>query len=157
METDELDIATQVRDLFTSKGLDLSLAESITGGMIASTLTSIPGASDYLHSAIVSYSPDAKERFLEIRDLPEGLISADCARKMAEGVLKASGAQVALSTTGNAGPVALEGKPVGLVFVAVATSHKTFARRFELEGDRNEIRAKATKAALEFLIREVAK
>lgn len=158
MDPDELAIAGRVRDLFVTRGMTLALAESVTGGLIASTLTSAPGASGYFHSSIVSYSPDAKERFLGVdTGLPEGIVSAECARKMAEGALGATGADVALSTTGNAGPEVLEGKPVGLVFAAVATRSRTFALRFELKGDRDEIRGAATLAALEFLMREVAK
>ncbi len=153
---DELAIAARVRDLFINRGMTLALAESCTGGLIASTLTSVPGASEYFHSSIVSYMPDAKQRFLGVDpDLPEGIVSADCARKMAEGALNATGADVALSTTGNAGPEVLEGKPVGLVFAAVATKNKTFALRLALKGNRNEIRQAATIAALELLIREV--
>ncbi|HEB01929.1 MAG TPA: CinA family protein [Nitrospirae bacterium] len=161
MDPDEINglaIAERVRDLFTGRGLKLALAESVTGGLIASTLTSAPGASEYFHSSIVSYSPDAKQRFLGVDPgLPEGIVSADCARKMAEGALRATGADVVLSTTGNAGPEVLEEKPVGLVFAAVATREKTFALRLELKGNRNEIRQAATASALELLIREVGR
>ncbi len=156
METDELAIAVRVRDLFTGRGLKLALAESVTGGLIASTLTSAPGESEYFHSSVVSYSPDAKERFLGLDPgLPEGIVSGEAARAMAEGALRATGADIALATTGNAGPDVLEGKPVGLVFAAVATKNKTFALRLELKGTRNEIRRAACTSALELLIREV--
>ncbi len=158
MEADDLAIADRVRDLFTDRSLTLCVAESITGGMIASFLTSASGASEYFHSSVVSYSPEAKQRFLGVDpNLPEGLVSGECARAMAEGALRATGADVALASTGNAGPDALEGKPVGLVFAAVATKDKTFAIKLELKGDRNEIRGAATRAALEFLAREVDK
>ena len=158
MEPDELAIAARVRDLFVTRGMTLALAESCTGGLIASTLTSVPGASEYFHSSVVSYSPDAKQRFLGLDpDLPEGIVSAECARAMAEGALRATGADIALATTGNSGPEAMEGKPVGLVFAAVATKNKTFALRLELKGNRNEIRQAATASALELLIREVGR
>ena len=158
MEADGLAIASRVRDLFTGRGMTLALAESCTGGLIASTLTSVPGASEYFHSSVVSYSPDAKQRFLGLDpDLPEGIVSAEAARAMAEGALRATGADIALATTGNSGPEAMEGKPVGLVFAAVATKNKTFALRLKLKGNRNEIRQAATASALELLIREVGR
>ncbi len=138
--------------------MSLSVAESVTGGLIASTLTSVPGASEYFHSSVVSYSPDAKQRFLGLDpDIPEGIVSGEAARAMADGALRATGADIALATTGNAGPDVLEGKPVGLVFAAVATKNKTFALRLELKGNRNEIRQAATASALELLIREVGR
>ena len=157
-EPDELAIAERVRDLFTGKRMTLCVAESITGGHVASTLTSVPGASDFLHSAIVSYSPDAKQRFLGVDPgLPEGLVSGECALAMAEGALRASGADVALASTGNAGPDVLEGKPVGLVFVAIAQKGTNSVKRLELSGGRNEIRRAASISALEFLIDEIGR
>lgn len=158
MDTEEsiTSLAERIREIITGKGLTLCVAESVTGGMIASTLTSVPGASEYFHSSVVSYSPDAKQRFLGLApQIPEGLVSGEAARAMAEGALRATGTDVALATTGNAGPEALEGKPVGLVFAAVATKNKTFALRLQLKGNRSEIRQAATASALELLIREL--
>ncbi len=157
-EGSETGLPERIRDIFTEKRMSLCVAESITGGMIASTLTSASGASKYFHSSVVSYSPDAKQRFLGVDpDIPEGLVSGECALAMAEGALRATGADIALSTTGNAGPEALEGKPVGLVFVAIARKGDSSVKRLELSGGRNEIRGAATRAALEFLAREVDK
>ncbi len=155
---DELTIAERVRDLFTGKRMTLCVAESITGGHVASTLTSASGASGYFHSSVVSYTPDAKQRFLGVdTSLPEGLVSEECALAMAEGALRATGADVALATTGNAGPEALEGKPVGLVFVAIAQKGTNSVKRLELSGGRNEIRRAASGSALEFLIHEIGR
>jgi nicotinamide-nucleotide amidase len=156
MAASDLALAEEVRALFMERGLRLSVAESVTGGRIASLLTSAPGASGYLHSSVVCYSPKSKQSYLGLDPslLPD-LISEETASALARGALEATGADVALSATGNAGPVAMEEKPVGLVCVGVAMKERISVRMLELKGSREEIQSAAAREALEFMLDEM--
>lgn len=106
------------------KNLKIAFAESCTGGLIAKKVTDISGASAVIGFSAVTYSNEAKSDILGVdRSLLEkyGAISRECAIAMAQGVQKLSGADIAVSTTGIAGPDACEGKPVGLVYIGVCT------------------------------------
>lgn len=139
-----------------NKNLHLAVAESCTGGMLGSLLTSVPGSSDYLVLDIVAYANSAKTAILGVA--PEllrahGSVSCEAAVAMAEGALRVSGADLAISITGVAGPGGgTEEKPVGTVHVALArrgepTSHQL--RTFP--GDRDRIRLFATYTALKMV------
>lgn len=152
------ELAVRIKDIFIKKGMDLCLAESITGGLIASTLTNIPGASKYLHSSVVTYSPEAKELFLDLPDdLMGNLVSEETALAMALGIRLKTITCVSLSITGNAGPEVLEGKPAGLIYMAIHRDSGVVTRKLELKGSRNAIREQAVVEALEFLLEEVSK
>jgi nicotinamide-nucleotide amidase len=143
------------------RGWKLALAESCTGGTIASMLTDVPGSSDYFLGAVVSYANEAKEGFLGVD--PEtirrfGAVSAETARAMASGALDRFGADVAVSVTGIAGP---EGgspeKPVGTVhFGLAAREGKTVLKKRLFGGDRSVVRRAAALQALELLRRFLA-
>ena len=110
------------------KGLTVACAESFTGGLIAKRITDIAGASDVLGYGLCTYSNDAKEKLLGVR--PEtiaeyGAVSEDTAREMAEGLRALSGADIAVATTGVAGPDPSEGKAVGTCYIAVSSSRGT--------------------------------
>ena len=132
-------------------------AESCTGGLVAACLTAIPGSSDVVDRGFVTYSNEAKQELLGI---PAGLltvhgaVSEPVARAMAEGALHASRTQVAVAITGIAGPGGgTPEKPVGLVFLAVAsTSRPTHAERHVFPGTRDAIREASARRALELLI-----
>ena len=155
---DERSVSEIVLDACRAKGLTLATAESCTGGLVASKLTAIPGASDVFVGSVVAYSNAAKQAELGVpAELLEahGAVSPEVAEAMAEGVRSRLGADVAVSVTGIAGPAGgTPEKPVGLVYVHVAGPDGGEARRMELPGDRGMIRGRATTAALH-LVRRV--
>lgn len=143
--------------LLTARGLTLAVAESCTGGLLGHRLTNVPGASAYLERGVVVYSNRAKQELLGVPEAvlrTHGAVSAPCAEAMADGVVKRSGAACGVAITGIAGP---EGgtpdKPVGTVFVAVATPGASTVRRYRFAGDRASIKWQATQAALDLLRR----
>ncbi|WP_027093579.1 competence/damage-inducible protein A [Cohnella thermotolerans] len=149
--------AAVIRQL-TQKRMTLTVAESCTGGMVASMLTTVPGSADAFLGGVVSYSNGVKHKLLgvpmEQLEGPgaPGAVSEETAAAMAEGALAASGADLALSTTGVAGPASAEGKPVGLVYVGLAERGRpTRVEKLQLAGDRQGIRIRATKRALHML------
>ena len=120
-------------DACKKAGLRLALAESCTGGHMANRVTNVPGASAVFMAGWVTYSNEAKERDLGVpKDLlrEHGAVSEPVARAMAEGARRKSGADIAIAITGIAGPSgAVDGKPVGTVFVAVAHAGGTVVSR----------------------------
>lgn len=120
----------------------ITIAESCTGGLLASTLTDISGASEWFNQSWVCYSYDSKINELEVeRSILEtkGAVNAAVAIQMADGARKKSGADLAISITGIAGPVALNSnKPVGLVYVGIASAHWANAESVQMGGTRYE-------------------
>ncbi|MBW2281637.1 MAG: competence/damage-inducible protein A [Deltaproteobacteria bacterium] len=137
----------------------VALAESCTGGLIASLLTDVPGSSGYLLEGVVAYSNEAKVRDLGVSaaDLEaHGAVSQPVAEQMARGVRERSGAELALATTGIAGPGGgTDEKPVGTVWVALATSDSVSARRYQLFTDRSRNKRLTAQIALDWLRRQV--
>ena len=100
-----------------ARGLTLAVAESLTGGLVASRLVDVPGASAWFRGGVVSYATDVK---FSVLDVPEGpVVTAEAAAAMATGVRDLLGADVGLGVTGVAGPDSAEGQPPGTVFLAV--------------------------------------
>lgn len=129
--------------------LSMCTAESCTAGLLAATLASVPGASFWFKGGVVAYSEELKNRWLGVpldEIANKGVVSADVAQAMALGALKASGAHVALSSTGYAGPSGgSKQAPVGTVFAGAAiqlpewSSPKLFTHSFFFSGTREEI------------------
>ncbi len=140
--------------------LTLATAESCTGGGVAARLTAITGSSGYFLGGIVAYSNDAKASLLGVspRTLANpGAVSAACAREMATGARDALGSDFAVSTTGISGPGgATTRKPVGLVYIALATPDRVTVEEFHFPGDRTAVTAAATDAALLMLLHGIA-
>ena len=144
---------------FSKADLVVTTAESCTGGLIGGAITSIPGSSDVYQQGYVTYSNKAKIELLGVdRDTlrEHGAVSAECASQMAIGALEAADADAAVAVTGIAGPGGgSESKPVGLVYIAVATAEEegAFVESFEF-GDigRDEVRRETVKEALEVLL-----
>lgn len=138
-------------------GLTLGCAESCTGGLVSGCLTAVPGSSEVVLGGIVSYAVDVKRRVLglsgEVLDAPGvGAVSGACAREMAEGARRVLGCDVAVSVTGIAGPGGAEpGKPVGTVWLGLATPGRTIARHMLFEGGRAEVRRSAVAEAVRLL------
>ncbi len=152
-EEDSLE-AVVVRTL-TQRQQKLALAESCTGGMIAHRITNVPGASAVLWGGVVSYANEAKERWLGVQPATlaaHGAVSEPTAREMAEGVRQRSSADYALAVTGIAGPAGgSDAKPVGTVFIALATPHATTVQRFLNPFDRETFKWVASQQALDLL------
>ena len=132
-----------VHKILTARGLTLAAAESCTGGSIAARFTAMPGASAYFLCGVVSYSNESKAELLGVdpADIARyGAVSEQVARQMAEGVRRAAGADYAVATTGIAGPSGGSAeKPVGTVWIAVATPRKTVAILKQCGTDRGQI------------------
>jgi PncC family amidohydrolase len=145
----------KIGNMLRQMGLRVALAESCTGGLISHRITNVAGASDYFDLGIVTYSNQAKEAFLAVpRDVikKEGAVSHEVAGLMAEGVRKASGADIGLSVTGIAGPGGgRPGKPVGTVYIGLAASEKVFVKKFLFSGTRVEVKARSSDEALQML------
>ena len=146
-------IAAEVLQLCRERGLTLAAAESCTGGLIAKELTDIPGASQVFLGGVVSYTNHVKEQVLRVpAALLErcGAVSAPVARAMALGARVLTGADLALSVTGLAGPDGDDrGNPVGTVFTALAAPEGVFVEQLALGGDRAQIRALSAHHALD--------
>ena len=140
-----------VGELLRKKGMTISTAESCTGGLVASLLTSVPGASDYFLGSVVSYAYSVKENVLGVS--PDiiggyGAVSPECAAAMADGVRRLTGSDFAVSTTGNAGPAASENKDVGLVWVGISSEYGTQTMDFHFHNDRIRNRERFAASAL---------
>ena len=150
----ETDLETVVAEQLLQKQLTLAVAESCTGGMIASNLVEYPGISAALVEGCVTYSNEAKMHRLGVKaeTLEKyGAVSEETAKEMAEGIARTSGADIGLATTGVAGPESSEGKPVGLVYIAIAYKGKTEVYTCHFVGKRNKIRERAAYTALNWL------
>jgi len=157
--TDDQTLESVVGDLLKCNGLTVAVAESCTGGMIASRLTNVAGASSYLLEGFVTYSNEAKVARLGVaRSLIEryGAVSAQVAEAMAQGARRVAQADRALSTTGIAGPTGgTAHKPVGLVYLGLAWEDGTTVAERRFLGKRNENRTYAVNAALDLLRRHL--
>lgn len=153
---DEEEMENVVVRLLGEKGLVIALAESCTGGLIAHRLTNVPGASQVLSRAYVTYSLEAKEEMGVPGDLlrERGAVSAEVAEAMAEAAALNSRADVGVSTTGIAGPTGgTEEHPVGTVFLGLASGGKTWSQRFHFRGGRGNIKTLASAVALDWVRR----
>jgi nicotinamide-nucleotide amidase len=154
---DERTIAEIVLDLCRVRGLTLATAESCTGGMAASRLTAVPGASDVFVGSIVAYANEIKVASLGVPAeliATHGAVSAEVASAMAHGARARVGADVAVAVTGVAGPGGgSDDKPVGLVFAHAVGPDGEKTVRTELPGDRETIRGRATAASLHLVRR----
>ncbi len=150
------DLAERLRAACTKAGITIVTAESCTGGLVSDAITDVPGSSDYFLAGIVSYSNPAKERLLDVpHSLLEahGAVSAQVARAMATGARERSGALVAASVTGIAGPSGGSAeKPVGLTYVAVADPDGVEVQRHVWQGNRLENKEASARAVLELLV-----
>ena len=141
--------------------LKISIAESLTGGLLTNELVSIAGSSAVLNEGIVTYSNQSKISRLKVpkKIIDEyGAVSSECAVAMAEGLLKSSESDIAVSTTGLAGPSGgSEAKPVGLTYISVADNNNTKVYNHVFVGSRESIRKQAVSTALFYTIKKIMK
>ena len=149
------DLSSRVGELLRTRRLTLAVAESCTGGLLGDCLTDVPGSSDYFLGGVLSYSNDAKQRLLGVRDetlAAHGAVSAACAREMADGVRRLLQADVGVSITGVAGPGGTEDKPQGLTYLHLAAPDRSTGRRELWQGDRRANKEQSALAALRLLL-----
>jgi PncC family amidohydrolase len=158
MDTDSL--AQAIGELLQGRGLTLAVAESCTGGLLAGYITNIPGSSAYFEGGVIAYSYAVKERVLNV---PAGVlerhgaVSPETATAMAKGVRELLQTDLTLAVTGIAGPTGgTPEKPVGLVYIALASDQGEECRRYLWTGDRWENREWSARAALEMLHEHLA-
>ncbi len=151
---DDEAIEDAVAKVLVGQGLTVGLAESLTGGLAASRLVNVPGASHWFRGSVVSYASEVKFTVLGV---PEGpVVSEPAARAMADGARRVLGSDVGLSITGVAGPDTQDDQPPGTVFVGLSRQgHDTASFAFNVPGDRDRVRQYATIAALDLLRRQV--
>lgn len=148
-------LAGEAIELLAAAGLTVAVAESLTGGLVAAALTSVPGSSVAFRGGIVAYATDLKASLL---DVPSGLLAEhgavhpDVAAAMAGGVRRLAGSSFGLATTGVAGPGPAEGKPAGTVFIAVDGPSGLAGSGFLFAGDRGEVRASSVREVLSMLV-----
>lgn len=149
----------QLAKLLTDKNLTIAFAESCTGGLASSLITDIPGSSAYLKGSVVSYTNKVKHKILGVKSetLDKfGAVSKETAKEMAVGVKHLMQTDFGISITGNAGPGNSEGKPVGLVYIAVSSPDMTVWEELNLVGSRTEIKSQAAMKAIELLYKNIA-
>ena len=140
---------------FTQEGQTLALAESCTGGLIAHSLTNVPGSSAFFLLSITAYDNAAKTKLLSVPSSliqKHGAVSPAVAMAMAQGVRQILKTDYGLSVTGIAGPGGgSKAKPVGLVFIAMSTQQKTIVKKCFFKGSRLAIKKQASETALKML------
>jgi nicotinamide-nucleotide amidase len=141
-----------VADQLKENGLTIALAESCTGGLVSHLLTEVPAISANLLESVVTYSNESKIKRLDIGEkalAKHGAVSKQIAEQMAQGVRTSSGADIGVSTTGIAGPTGdTREKPLGLVYISVATKKDIWTREFQFTGNRSDIKRRAANTAL---------
>ena len=148
-------IEAEVGDALRKRGLTLATAESCTGGLVGHRITNVSGSSDYYKGGITAYANDVKAEILQVA--PEileekGAVSAECAEEMANGVRTLLDSDIGISTTGVAGPTGgTPEKPVGLVYIALATKDYVDYEKHIFHRDREGNKREAADAALEML------
>ena len=156
----ESDLAAVILDQCRAANLKLAVAESCTGGLLGERITNIPGSSDVFLGGVIAYHNDVKRDLLgvPVEELARfGAVSEEVVLRMATGVRTKLAAEIGIAITGIAGPGGgTPEKPVGLVWIAVA-AREAKARRFQMIGDRAEIRERAAQAALEMVRRTFSK
>jgi nicotinamide-nucleotide amidase len=150
------DLSAKVIDLLRERRQTISCAESITGGALTAALVSVSGASDVLLGSIVAYSKEIKISQLGlsaelIND--KGLVSKEVAIAMAKGARQRLGSSWAISSTGSAGPTALDGSSPGEIWIAILGPDRQESVKFSINGARQEVISGAVESALTLLER----
>ena len=148
--------ASNIISKLSEHKLTVATAESCTGGLIASTIVDVAGASDCFNEGYITYSNEAKIKNLKVKDetlAKFGAVSSQTASQMAEGVKKKAGADFGISSTGIAGPGGgSPSKPVGLVYIACAFgANECKVKELHLKGNRSQVRQAAVDEALKLL------
>jgi nicotinamide-nucleotide amidase len=156
MNQNSIQLVTRLAEVVLEKRLRVCTAESCTGGLIAKSFTDLAGSSEWFERGFITYSNQSKS---EMVDVPEsviveyGAVSEPVVNAMARGALKNSAADVSIAVTGVAGPAGgTEEKPVGTVWIAVASEKQLIAKKYCFDGDREAIRIATMQTAIEMLL-----
>ena len=153
-------IEAELVDVLKKNKLIITTAESCTGGMIASRIVNVPGASAVFKQGYITYCDEAKINMLHVRKetIEEYYaVSAQTAKEMASGGARAADADVCIAVTGVAGPDKEDGKPVGLVYIGLYICGKTYVNEYNFDGDRMQIRNQACQNALIMALESIKK
>ena len=154
---DDTSLMEELSKLLKKRQLTISAAESLTGGMFQKELTAVPGSSSLLMGGVVCYSPVIKQTVLNVKKDTienEGVVSAQCAKELAENVAQLMKTDIGISFTGVAGPEALEGKPAGTVYVGLAIKGKpTMVKKLDIGGNRTDIRTRTVKYGCYYILK----
>ncbi len=148
-------VEKKLATVMIKKGLTLSSAESCTGGLFAHKITNISGSSKFFRGGVIAYSLEAKHKILKINEIllrKFGTVSKECAQAMAANCRKLFNSHIAIGITGVAGPESLEGKPVGLVYIAIATSKNSYVKEYKFQGTRLAIKNQAVEEGCKSLL-----
>ena len=155
--SEHISLEEQLIQILTEQRLTITTAESCTGGLVAGTLVNVAGASDVLNEGYITYSNEAKQRLVNVQAKTLeafGAVSEQTAREMAVGAARAAKADVALSTTGIAGPGGgTETKPVGLVYIGCYVDGSVEVMECRFQGNRMENRLHTVEEALKLAIK----
>ena len=153
----DIKLVNKVSDELKKQKVTIATAESCTGGLLAHTLTNISGSSEYFDRGVVSYSNKSKQDLLGVSNqliAQYGAVSKEVAENMANGIRQTAMVQYAIATTGIAGPTGgTKEKPVGLVYIAIATKDRVYVKDFLFSGSRLTNKENTVTAALEFLLK----
>ena len=154
-----INIAQKLLELARQKKVMIAVAESCTGGLVTSAITSISGSSDVFDRGFITYSYESKTEILGVPQeliVTKGAVSQEVAEQMVVGTIKSSHANLAVAITGIAGPSGgTPSKPVGLVYIAVKYNEDVEVIENNFQGDRNQIRTQAAEKALELMYRKL--
>ena len=149
-----------VVELLSKNGLSITAAESCTGGLVCGKIVNVAGASEVFRGGYITYSNKQKRNVIGVKKSTlekYGAVSEQVAAEMAKGVLEVSKADVAISTTGIAGPGGgTPEKPVGLVYIGCAVKNKVYVEKFNFSGSRNKVRESSVVAALSMVRKYVS-
>ena len=147
----------KIASLLTAKKQTLAVAESCTGGLLANTLTNVPGSSVFFMLGVVTYSNAAKTKTLKIPAAvikKHGAVSAAVAQRMAQGVRRILKTDIGIGVTGIAGPTGASAtKPVGLTYIAISQGKKDAVFEYRFKGSRVANKQQAVKAALQIILK----
>ena len=150
-----MSLEAEVGDLLRQKGLTLGVVESASGGLISHRITNVAGSSDYYKGSVTAYSNKVKIKVVGVKEATinqYGAVSPQVAEEMAQRGRKILAADICLADTGIAGPSgASPGKPVGLFYIGLSHGERTFSRKHNFHGDREENKQSAAEAALSWL------
>ena len=144
----------ELKEEFVKRGRTLGCVESFTGGLFAREMTRIPGASKFFKGGIVTYATEVKTRLCGVSEYAVkqfGVVSQEVAMEMAAHGKHLLNVDYCISFTGNAGPDAMEGKPVGEIYIGVCAYELARIQKFQLSGSREEIQNKAIELGIEML------
>ena len=146
----------KIGNIFNKKNWTLAVTESCTGGLLSDIITDLPGSSKFFLGGVIAYSNQVKLDLLKVSSemlRTNGAVSPEVALLMSLGIRDILGSSVGVAITGIAGPGGgSQGKPIGLVYIAVITPHADVVERFVFPGNRREIKIQAAKTALELII-----